>query len=89
MPHLIIRRIQSSHCKLGPKRCEMCRDMKTEMICLLNIAPEDAGLAQRRMIEVQVGGETVWKEFDIVRTFVDEEEALGFARSNNIKDIKL
>jgi len=63
--------------------------MKTEMICLLNIAPEDAGLAQRRMIEVQVGGETVWKEFDIVRTFVDEEEALGFARSNNIKDIKL
>jgi len=63
--------------------------MKTEMICLLNIAPEDAGLAQRRMIEVQVGGETVWKEFDIVRTFVDEEEALGFARSNNITDIKL
>jgi len=63
--------------------------MKTEMICLLNIAPEDAGLAQRRMIEVQVGGETVWKEFDIVRTFVDEEEALRFARSNNIKDIKL
>jgi len=89
MPQLIIRRIRLAHCKMGPKWCEKCREKKTKKICLLDIAPEDAGLAQRRMIEVQIRGEMVWKEFDIIRTFVDEEEARRYAKTYQIDDIKI
>jgi hypothetical protein len=40
-------------------------------LCLLDIDPADQGLQQRRVIEVEIGGEKVWRELDIVRVFDD------------------
>jgi len=49
---------------------------------LLDVCPPDAGKVQRRVIQVEVGGEEVWREFDIVRTFEGKEEAIEYADKN-------
>ena len=85
----IIRRIRLAHCKRGPSRCHKCREMTVERVCLLDIAPPDSGLAQRRVIEVVIAGESVWREFDIVRTFESEGEAHEYAAQHGIQDIDL
>lgn len=85
----IIRRIRTAHCKRGPSVCEKCREMDVERICLLDICPPDAGQMQRRVIEVTVGSETEWREFDVVRAFADEEEAVAYAAQNGIEDIAI
>jgi hypothetical protein len=61
--------------------------MDIERICLLDICPPDAGQIQRRVIEVAVDGETEWREFDVVRVFADEEEAIAYAAQNGIEDV--
>lgn len=87
MPRYIIRRMRLAHCKRGPLVCEICREMDVESICLLDIDPPDQGLVQRRVIEVEIAGEKVWREFDIVRTFADETEAQEYAEAHQISDI--
>jgi hypothetical protein len=54
--------------------------MDAERLCLLEVFPPDAGLMQRRLIEVELEGETVWRAFDVLRVFEDEEEARAYAR---------
>ncbi|MFN2270968.1 MAG: hypothetical protein ACK2US_09045, partial [Anaerolineae bacterium] len=66
---------------------EKCREMDVERICLLDICPPDAGLVQRRVIEVTINGQTEWREFDVVRAFADEEEAAAYAAQNGIEDV--
>jgi hypothetical protein len=83
----IIRKIRLAHCKRGPELCEKCREMDVERICLLDICPPDAGLVQRRVIEVTINGQTEWREFDVVRAFADEEEAAAYAAQNGIEDV--
>jgi hypothetical protein len=61
--------------------------MDVERICLLDICPPDAGLVQRRVIEVTIDGEKAWREFDVVRAFADEKEALAYAAQNGIEDV--
>jgi hypothetical protein len=61
--------------------------MDVDRICLLDICPPDAGLVQRRVIEVTIDGETEWREFDVVRVFADEQEAAAYAAQNGIEDI--
>lgn len=89
MPGHIIRKIRLAHCKRGPERCQRCREMDGERICLLDIAPADAGMMQRRVIEVKVGEESLWREFDIVRSFDDEEQAINHAREHGVDDIQV
>jgi hypothetical protein len=62
--------------------------MAVERICLLDISPDDYGLVQRRVIEVEFGGQKVWREFEIVKTFEDEAEARSYAEQNGIVDVK-
>lgn len=45
-------------------------------------------MIQRRVIEVNVGGDRLWREFDIVRSFDDEEQAIAHARENGVGDIE-
>ena len=45
------------------------------------------GELQRRVIQVNIGGETVWREFDIVRTFESQEKAQEYAEQNDIDSI--
>ena len=80
MSSYIIKRMRLTHCKRGPSVCEKCREMDVEKICLLDIAPPHIGEIQRRVIEVELEGETVWREFDIIRTFETEEEAREYAK---------
>jgi predicted Fe-Mo cluster-binding NifX family protein len=86
MSHHIIRKIRLAHCKRGPSICEKCREMDVEKICLLDISPPGAGEFQRRVIQVNVGGEEVWREFDVVRAFESEAEAKAYAEANGIND---
>ena len=87
MAQYIIRKMRTAHCKRGPEVCEKCREMDVERPCLLDIAPADAGLMQRRVIEVEVDGETEWREFDIVRSFENEEQARAYADEHGIVDV--
>lgn len=89
MPHYILRRIRLAHCARGPQWCEMCRRMDREVPALLDIDPPDYGMAARRAIEVEIAGEKVWREFDVVRTFETEEEARAYAAEQGIADIVL
>jgi len=85
----IIRRMSLAHCKKGPDRCDIWRQMAQEMLCLLDLRPPGSGLEQRRTIEVVQDGESVWQEFDIVRSFDSKEEALVYAREHRIDDVEL
>ncbi len=89
MPHHIIRLIFLSHCKRGPENCQKCRAMGGPRICLLDIAPPDQGMVQRRVIELQIDGERAWREFDVIRVFADEAEARAYAAANGIDDIDM
>jgi hypothetical protein len=86
MPCHIIRKIRLAHCKRGPSVCEKCREMDVEKICLLDISPPGAGELQRRVIQANVDGEEVWREFDVVRAFESEAEARTYADANGISD---
>lgn len=89
MAHHIIRTIRMAHCKRGPERCEKCREMNIERICLLDVDPPRQGEQQRRVIEVEIDGEKVWREFDVVRVFENADEARDYAATNDIDDIEL
>jgi hypothetical protein len=89
MPGHIIRKIRLAHCKRGPQNCEKCRQMDAERFCLLDICPPNAGLEQRRVIEIMVDGEPAWREFDVVRVFRDADEAAAYAAQNGIEDTDL
>jgi hypothetical protein len=89
MSRYVIRRIRLAHCARGPARCEKCREMDREALCLLDVDPANYGRVTRRVIEIQVAGESVWREFDVVRVFERSEEALAYAAENGIADVEL
>ena len=88
MSQYIIRKMRLAHCKRGPAVCVKCREMDEERICLLDICPPDQGMVQRRVIEIHGDGESVWREFDIVRAFESKEEAREYADQNDIEDVE-
>jgi hypothetical protein len=85
----IIRRVRLAHCKRGPAVCAKCREMDQASICLLDISPPRPGEIQRRVIRVSLGGEMVWREYDVVRAFISQEEALEYAEEHGIADVEL
>jgi len=87
MSRYIIRKIRMAHCKRGPAVCEKCREMDVERICLLDICPPGVGELQRRVIQVTIKGQEVWREFDVVRAFESEEEARQYADENALQDV--
>jgi len=89
MKRHIIRSIRLAHCKRGPDRCEECRTTTGEAICLLDICPPDPGCVQRRVIEVEVDGQSTWREYDVIRSFASEAEARDYAAREGIKDVEI
>lgn len=85
----VIRRIRQAHCARGPARCARCREMDREVIALLDIAPPQQGLVARPTLPVAVGGQQVWREFDVVRVFESEEEARAYAEQNGVVDVEI
>lgn len=59
---------------------------ETEKIYLLRVYSEKGNIA-RLVIEIEKNGKKMFLEFDAVRVFKDEDEALEFAKNNGIKDI--
>lgn len=48
-----------------------------------------AGMAvQRRVIQFTVGGEQVWREFDVVRVFEGEADGKGYASEHGGEDVE-
>ncbi|MBU0492707.1 MAG: hypothetical protein KKA73_15115 [Chloroflexi bacterium] len=88
MPRYVIRKVRLAHCKKGPAVCEQCREMDVERICLLDICPPHVGEIQRRVIQIVVGGESVWREFDIVRAFENQEQARAYAVQHGLADVE-
>ena len=88
MSSYIIRKIRLAHCKKGPSLCAKCREMDVDKVCLLDIDPPRPGEVQRRVIQVDMEGQTVWREFDVARMFEDENEAKEYANQNGIEDVE-
>ena len=55
-------------------------------IALLNLCPENKGMAARPMTSFLVGGQPKMFEYDVERVFKTEKEARAYAIRNNIKD---
>jgi len=55
----VIRRIRLAHCKWDRSMCAKCRKRDDERTCFLALYPPDAGLMERRSIEIALGGERV------------------------------
>jgi hypothetical protein len=85
----IIRVMSPSHCARGPKGCEECKEAaKTKKICLLRVF-FDHGYMARPMIELERKGERILLEYDVLRVFQNIDEALEYAKKNNLTDIIL
>jgi hypothetical protein len=63
--------------------------MDADRLCLLEICPPGEGMAQRRVMPVQIEGEVVWMEFEVARVFSSEEEARAYAQQHGIEDVEL
>lgn len=84
MSRYIIKHIRLAHCKRGPARCAKCREMDVGKWCLLDIEPPDAGMAQRRVIQITLDGQETWREFDVAQVFESEADARAYACENSI-----
>lgn len=89
MPQHVIRKIGLAHCKKGPARCDQCREMDAEQVCLLALYPPGEGTVQRRLMQIDVAGQTEWYAFEVVRAFGSEEEARDYAAHHQIGDVLL
>ena len=58
-------------------------------ICLLELFLPGSGTVQRRAIQVQVDGELVWREMEIVTSFGSRAEAIAYAAEHGIADVDL
>ena len=84
MAERVIRRVRLEHCKRGPERCELCREMDREAWCLLELYRPGESPAQRRVIELERDGEPAWWEFEVLRVFGGEQEARAYAAEHGI-----
>ena len=77
------------HCARGPERCEECKalEMKGKKLCLINVSLKSEKIA-RPMTEIYVGCRRIVGEYDILKIFKDNKEALTYSRKNNI-DIQI
>ncbi|MEM3563600.1 MAG: hypothetical protein QXS27_04995 [Candidatus Jordarchaeaceae archaeon] len=78
----LIRKMSVPHCARGHLRCEKCRIMEKEKkICLLKVYFEPGEIA-RPVIDIYVDGEKKFCEYDLIKTFENEEEAKRYAKRN-------
>ena len=86
MKDAIIKKITLGHCARGIKTCPKCREVYTRKYCLLDLSP--SGYAARPVIEVEIDGETVWREYDNIKIFATYDDAFAYARQHNIPFVK-
>lgn len=79
-PKFFMRKMRVPHCKRGPERCQECEKRREEVYCLLDLDPPQQGMVQRPVLEIEVGGERRFLEYDLLQTFVTKEAAMEFLR---------
>jgi hypothetical protein len=86
---LIIRIISPPHCARGSKRCEQCAEAaKTQIPCLIRVF-FDVGIAARPVMELEIDGQMQSCEFDVIKKFNSTEDAMKYAKENDITSIGL
>ena len=80
----LIRATRSQHCSRGPVLCAKCRAMDEIKWMLLDIGPPSLGKVARPVIQVTLGTESEWCEYDVIRTFSSETEARAYASEHQI-----
>lgn len=80
----IIRATRSQHCSRGPVLCAKCRAMDEMKWMLLDIDPPRQGEVARPVIQVMLGTEPEWREYDLIRVFTSETEARAYATEHQI-----
>jgi hypothetical protein len=83
----IIRKIFITHCKRGPQRCNKCKAISKDKICLIDICPENAGTVARRVIQIKRNGKAEYREFDVIKQFENSDEAIEYAKEHEITDL--
>ncbi len=85
----MIKKMSTPHCARGPKLCNKCAEAaKEQKICLLEIFFESGTMA-RPTIAIEDNGETKYVEYDLLKTFKNEDEAKKYAEKNDITRIYL
>jgi hypothetical protein len=85
----MIRVISPPHCAKGPHKCEACAEAaKIKVICLVRVYL-DPGQFARPIMELSRDGDTSYYEFDVVRRFETESEAIKYALDHGIEDIEI
>lgn len=82
----ILKKMITFHCKRGAwGGCERCIELKDEgeKYCILSL-PEDIGMVSRPVVQINIGGEQVFFEYEFYRTFNTKEEALEASKGLNI-----
>jgi len=84
-----IVKITPFHCQRGPRGCEKCKKLEEEgeKYCLIEIHGR-GGMIARPMIEVEINGEKVFCEFDLLNIFKDQKEAKEYALKSGIMIIE-
>ena len=77
------------HCARGPRACEKCKALELEgkKLCLIKVYLKTSNIT-RPITEIYVGCRRIIGEFDILKTFDDNEAALKYSR-NHKADIQL
>jgi hypothetical protein len=86
---LAIRSLKPLHCARGPQRCEKCKAAAASPAVpkLLDLCPW--GEVAWPVIELQRGGETQHRTYDVLRSFADATEARAFAQKHGLTDVEL
>ena len=81
----VIKKMPSLHCARGPKRCEKCKELLEEgdKYALIRVYIRPGDIA-RPMTEIYMGGERVFKEYDVMLWFESKEEARDYAIKNGL-----
>jgi hypothetical protein len=85
----VIRRLHIATRKLDTRTSPSQRAEGVELICLLELFEPGQSNVQRRAIQVEICGQPVWREYDIVRSFASPAEAVGYAAEHGIEDVEL
>lgn len=83
----VIKKLSVPHCKRGPERCELCRKNSEPRWCLLDVDPPDKEMVQRPVIELVIDGERQFLVYDVIKSFVSEEEARQFLQTSDLPHI--
>ncbi|PKL46222.1 MAG: hypothetical protein CVV42_17210 [Candidatus Riflebacteria bacterium HGW-Riflebacteria-2] len=83
----VIKKLSVPHCKRGPERCQLCREMAEPRWCLLDVDPPDKEILQRPVIELAIDGERHFLVYDVIKSFASEEEARLYMTTGALPDI--